>query len=131
MLKKLSICMLSVCLPLFTQMATAQKPIHITGPAPRIDVTERFDPNKPQEFENPLYWDVKVTCTLLTEEADTPFEVDVLKGGGSVNGKHLSKGQSEIIDGVNGQEFKIVAQGQAKVRLINKGHLAVSARCHI
>lgn len=129
MLNKYSVCVVSVILCFISGLTSASPAVHPTPTGIHLNYT--LHPNQAEEFQNPLYWDAEVVCYLYSDDAELKFEVTLLKNNGKVNGTGVHSGETLNFDSPNGSRFKIEADGQAKMRVINQGLHDMSAKCDV
>ena len=85
--------------------------------------------NEPQIFTNTFFWTVKSRCTIISDLYDNFFSLKVLRKTGSLNGVHLSKGDSMDVNVHPGDSLFITAVSGGRVELTNHGEKAITARC--
>lgn len=119
------------CLALSTH---ANLPQASSGPI-QFEVTQEVIAGQPQEFENPLFFDVGASCRIETSAPQVNFKVDIISGGGKVNGKRYGAGTTlDPYPARNNDRFELMVEGNAKARLELKSEPGVKkiiAHCSV
>lgn len=98
---------------------------------PGMSVTYDFRPGVPQEFKNPLFWSVSVTCKVKTPDESDEIVVTGLNNHMDVNGVSIDENDVKSIEVSPGSVLDIKAKGRAKASLVNRGKSTVTAACTI
>lgn len=100
-----------------------------TPPAAHYDYD--FKPHQKEEFQSPFPWEVKVSCSLSTQDAETPIQGKLISSKATVNGKKYHQGEEIVLPVHNADKFSITAGSFIKVRLENLGENSVHFHCKV
>ena len=86
-------------------------------------------PNDPQIFKNPFLWDISAECVITSDIDAYPLLVRVLRKKGTLNGKHLSTGDTVQLILHAKDKIRLTAVSGAEVELTNLSNEMVKADC--
>jgi hypothetical protein len=100
--------------------------------APGMFIEYELPINDPQIFFNIFFWELKASCTILTDAPNAPVSpllVTMLRKKGSVNAIPLFTGEKMGLTVHPGDTLDITADSGAKVELVNLGEKSIRASC--
>lgn len=86
-------------------------------------------PNDPQPFTNPLLWKFVGYCIVISDHPKNPISFTIKKKKGTINNVEFTEGESFFIIADAGQRFDLIAEGRARVEVINHGEQPISIKC--
>lgn len=90
-----------------------------------------LEPNEPLVFTNFLMWELKGTCTMLSENDDNLLTLTVLRKSGTINDTPLSAGEKISMVVHPFDNLYLTAMSRAKIELFNHEDKSVIARCTV
>ena len=100
---------------------------HTFSQGPTVEY--ELPPNDPQIFSNVFFWEIKASCTIISEVSDNSIFVTMLRKTGAINDQPLSAGDTLGLMFQPGDKLHITATPGAKVELINQGTKTIKAIC--
>ena len=74
---------------------------------------------------------VNATCSVQGHQARNKIRISVLQNQGTVNGKHLSKGQATSVTLTSSDSISVSAEPGMSVNLMNMGSDRIQADCSV
>ena len=120
-MRQISLCMLSIIIlvALFIQPAQAQS-IHLN-----------LAPHGSKLIENHYLFSLDATCIIESSEQNNMIKLHVIENTGTVNGKHLTRGQATSIVVNNQDALSVSAEPGSKVNVLNLSDNTVQANCSV
>lgn len=86
-------------------------------------------PNDPQPFTNPLLWKFVGYCIVVSNYPKNPISFTIKKKKGTINNVEFLEGESFYVVAEAGQRFDLIAEGRARVEVINHGAQPIAIKC--
>lgn len=90
-----------------------------------------FTPHASQEFQSPFPWEVKVSCTMTTQDDEDLVQGKLISSKVTLNGKKYKQGEQLTLPIHNGDKFKITAGKFIKGRVENMGENSIHIKCKL
>lgn len=125
MIRKIGLALLCTCGLYNTGSFSMENHIFTQG----VAIEYELPVNDPQVFSNIFFWTLKATCVIVSDIAENPISVKMLRKTGSVNDTQLITGDSMGLVVQPGDRLNITAVSGAKVELVNHGNKTIKATC--
>ena len=90
--------------------------------------TLNLNPNESRVLKNNTLWAINATCNIHTPDQNKIL-IQVMKNQGSINGQHLSQGQSKTMTLANNSSISVGAAPGTQINLTNMGTDHLQAVC--
>lgn len=82
-------------------------------------------------IENTYGFSLDANCTITNQKGKNKIKLQVVENTGTVNGKHLTKGQSTSVTVQGQKEISVHAEPGSKVNVLNLSDNPVQATCSV
>lgn len=88
-------------------------------------------PHGSKLIENTYGFSLNATCTMTNNNGKNTIQLKVVENTGTVNGKHLTKGQSTSLVVKGKKSVSVHAEPGSKVNIQNLGDNLIQATCSV
>lgn len=100
-------------------------------PAKAQNLQLTLAPHSAKLIENNYIFSLDARCTIQADKKQNTIKLHVLEKTGTVNGKHLSKGQSTSVTVSDHDALSVHAEPGSKVNVLNLSDNLVHANCSV
>lgn len=91
--------------------------------------TIKLSPSESKLLTNHYAWTLNATCNIQGNPSHGKILIRIIEKEGTINGKHLMKGQATSMRVKSHQNIAVVAGPGTEVKLVNVGNATVEAIC--
>ena len=105
--------------------------VFLIQPAQAQTIHLNLPPHGSKLIENHYLFSLEATCIINSSEKNNTIKLHVIENTGTVNGKHLTRGQATSIVVNNQDALSLTAEPGSKVNVLNLSDNIVQANCSV